>query len=178
MGPYFFERRHIARYARVDAEQCAFTDLREHAIFALRNLLHGNIERTIDDPHLALALCACGFRNVKLRYGTSEFYLRNLWDLVNNISVVDIPRAPWLVWKALIGRTPTRELSASDVPTWVLQTLDSDLEARGGARGVVTLSVEELKDVVSTTAFWVIVREGFGGVGKVTRKGDGWRIRA
>ena len=44
MGPYFFERRHIARYARVDAEQCAFTDLREHAIFALRNLLHGNIE--------------------------------------------------------------------------------------------------------------------------------------
>ncbi len=25
---------------------------------------------------------------------------------------------------------------------------------------------------------WLVVREGFGGVGKVSRKGDGWRIRA
>ncbi|KAI5119703.1 hypothetical protein M0805_003587 [Coniferiporia weirii] len=39
------------------------------------------------------------------------------------------------------------------------------------------LTAEEIKDVLSCTAFWVVVREGFGGVGKVNRKGDGWRIR-
>lgn len=39
------------------------------------------------------------------------------------------------------------------------------------------LTAEEIKDVLSCTAFWVVVREGFGGVGKVSRKGDGWRIR-
>ena len=39
------------------------------------------------------------------------------------------------------------------------------------------LTAEEIKDILSCTAFWVVVREGFGGVGKVSRKGDGWRIR-
>ncbi|KAJ3796855.1 hypothetical protein GGU11DRAFT_684953 [Lentinula aff. detonsa] len=37
---------------------------------------------------------------------------------------------------------------------------------------------EEIKDVICSTGIWVVVREGFGGVGKVSRKGDGWRIRA
>ena len=41
----------------------------------------------------------------------------------------------------------------------------------------VLLSAEEIKDVVCCTALWVVVREAFGGVGRVTRKGDGWRIR-
>ena len=40
------------------------------------------------------------------------------------------------------------------------------------------LTAEEIKDMLSCTAFWLVVREGFGGVGKVNRKGDGWRIRA
>jgi len=40
------------------------------------------------------------------------------------------------------------------------------------------LCAEEIKDVICSTAFWLIVREGFGGVGKEKRKGDGWRIRA
>ena len=39
------------------------------------------------------------------------------------------------------------------------------------------LTAEEIKDVVCSTGLWLVVREGFGGVGKVTRKGDGWRIR-
>jgi hypothetical protein len=39
------------------------------------------------------------------------------------------------------------------------------------------LTAEEIKDVLSCTAFWVVVREGLGGVGKDKRKGDGWRIR-
>lgn len=40
------------------------------------------------------------------------------------------------------------------------------------------LTAEEMKDILCATGFWVVVREGFGGVGKVNRKGDGWRIRA
>ncbi|KIY69481.1 hypothetical protein CYLTODRAFT_420660 [Cylindrobasidium torrendii FP15055 ss-10] len=46
-----------------------------------------------------------------------------------------------------------------------------------GTHGLV-LTAEEIKDIVSSTGLWLIVREGFGGVGKVSRKGDGWRIRA
>ena len=46
-----------------------------------------------------------------------------------------------------------------------------------GAEGLI-LTAEEIKDVVSSTALWLVVREGFGGVGRVSRKGDGgWRIR-
>ncbi|KAH7872512.1 uncharacterized protein C8R40DRAFT_1052374 [Lentinula edodes] len=45
------------------------------------------------------------------------------------------------------------------------------------AMGLV-FRAEEIKDVVCSTGIWVVVREGFGGVGKVSRKGDGWRIRA
>ncbi|EAU87827.1 hypothetical protein CC1G_09446 [Coprinopsis cinerea okayama7 len=41
----------------------------------------------------------------------------------------------------------------------------------------LTLTAEEIKDVVCSTGLWVAVREGFGGVGKVNRKGDGWKIR-
>ncbi|KAF8586411.1 hypothetical protein K439DRAFT_1631654 [Ramaria rubella] len=42
---------------------------------------------------------------------------------------------------------------------------------------MLTMTAEEIKDVVCSTAFWVVVREGFGGVGKKNRKGDGWKIR-
>jgi hypothetical protein len=50
---------------------------------------------------------------------------------------------------------------------------------RGGDEpdGLV-LTAEEIKDVVSSTGLWLVVRENIGGVGKVSRKGDGWRIRA
>ncbi|KAI0062966.1 hypothetical protein BV25DRAFT_1899655 [Artomyces pyxidatus] len=46
------------------------------------------------------------------------------------------------------------------------------------AREGLVLTAEEIKDVVSSTGLWLVVREGIGGVGKVNRKGDGWRIRA
>ncbi|KAJ7054695.1 hypothetical protein C8F01DRAFT_482201 [Mycena amicta] len=42
---------------------------------------------------------------------------------------------------------------------------------------VLMLTAEEIKDVVCSTGLWLVVREGFGGIGKVSRKGDGWRIR-
>jgi len=47
---------------------------------------------------------------------------------------------------------------------------------KGGALGLV-LTAEEIKDIVACTSLWLVVREGFGGVGKERRKGDGWRIR-
>jgi len=46
-----------------------------------------------------------------------------------------------------------------------------------GGSDVLMLTAEEIKDVVSSTGLWLVVRESFGGVGKVSRKGDGWRIR-
>jgi len=49
---------------------------------------------------------------------------------------------------------------------------------RSGDDSGLMLTAEEIKDVVSCTGLWLVVREGFGGVGKVSRKGDGWRIRA
>ncbi|KAI0032130.1 hypothetical protein K488DRAFT_86164 [Vararia minispora EC-137] len=42
----------------------------------------------------------------------------------------------------------------------------------------LVLTAEEIKDVVCSTGLWLVVRESIGGVGKVNRKGDGWRIRA
>ncbi|KZP33204.1 hypothetical protein FIBSPDRAFT_924732 [Athelia psychrophila] len=50
------------------------------------------------------------------------------------------------------------------------------VSAHNGA-GLV-LTAEEIKDVISCTGLWLVVREGFGGVGRVGRKGDGWRLRA
>jgi hypothetical protein len=49
-------------------------------------------------------------------------------------------------------------------------------DTSAGHEGLV-LTAEEIKDVVSCTGLWLVVREGFGGVGKVSRKGDGWKIR-
>ena len=45
-----------------------------------------------------------------------------------------------------------------------------------GDGGLLVLTAEEIKDVVSCTGLWVIVREGYGGLAK-KRKGDGWMIR-
>ncbi|KAI8990394.1 hypothetical protein BD414DRAFT_514180 [Trametes punicea] len=56
-------------------------------------------------------------------------------------------------------------------------------ENQGSGPGVAynpegpVLTAEEIKDIVSSTALWLVVREGFGGVGRVNRKGDGWRLR-
>ena len=46
-----------------------------------------------------------------------------------------------------------------------------------GRSSGMMLTAEEIKDVVSCTGLWLVVREGFGGVGRERRKGDGWRLR-
>ena len=48
--------------------------------------------------------------------------------------------------------------------------------SEGNDEGALVLTAEEIKDVVSCTGLWVIVREGYGGLAK-RRKGDGWLIR-
>lgn len=47
----------------------------------------------------------------------------------------------------------------------------------GEYRGLL-LTAEEIKDIVCSTALWLIVREGTGGVGRISRKGDGWKLRS
>ncbi|KAI9058787.1 hypothetical protein FKP32DRAFT_1597110 [Trametes sanguinea] len=48
--------------------------------------------------------------------------------------------------------------------------------AGANSEGMI-LTAEETKDIIASTALWLVVREGFGGVGRVSRKGDGWRLR-
>ncbi|KAG8736525.1 hypothetical protein FRC10_009211 [Ceratobasidium sp. 414] len=48
----------------------------------------------------------------------------------------------------------------------------------GVGRGEMVMTAEEIKDVVSTTGLWLMVREGYGGLGGKKRKGDGWKIRS
>jgi len=64
-----------------------------------------------------------------------------------------------------------RAVSAQGIarPSWNTEAEEPD--------GLV-LTAEEIKDVVSSTGLWLVVRESIGGVGKISRKGDGWRIRA
>jgi hypothetical protein len=40
------------------------------------------------------------------------------------------------------------------------------------------LAAEDIKDIVCSTALWLIVREGTAGVGRISRKGDGWKLRS
>jgi hypothetical protein len=61
-------------------------------------------------------------------------------------------------------------------PSW--NYWDADAGAGGDEPEGLVLTAEEIKDVVSSTGLWLVVRENIGGVGKVSRKGDGWRIRA
>lgn len=62
-------------------------------------------------------------------------------------------------------------------PNWHQQVNGVDDDGAGAPDGLV-LTAEEIKDIVSSTGLWLVVRENIGGVGKVNRKGDGWRIRA
>ncbi|KAH9957771.1 hypothetical protein BC827DRAFT_1269966 [Russula dissimulans] len=50
-----------------------------------------------------------------------------------------------------------------------------DVEAKG--QDVLVLTEEEIKDVVSSTGLWLVVRRDIGGVGRISRKGDGWPMR-
>ncbi|KAI9457775.1 hypothetical protein BJY52DRAFT_1150076 [Lactarius psammicola] len=85
--------------------------------------------------------------------------------------VVALLKVPFPLPDIIVDRMQVcrRAVSAQGIarPSWNPDALDG-----------LVLTAEEIKDIVSSTGLWLVVRESIGGVGKVSRKGDGWRIRA
>lgn len=54
------------------------------------------------------------------------------------------------------------------------------MSGAGEGHGGLVLTAEEIKDTISSTALWLVVREGFGGIGRERKRseGGGWRMRA
>jgi hypothetical protein len=92
--------------------------------------------------------------------------------------VVALLKVPFPLPDVIVDRLQVHRRSVSPQgiarPSW---NLNAAPDAPDGVDGLV-LTAEEIKDVVSSTGLWLVVRESIGGVGKVSRKGDGWRIRA
>lgn len=82
--------------------------------------------------------------------------------------VVAMLKAPFPLPDVEIDRVIARKREVAPNGAVIRSSPESGLE----------LTAEEIKDIVSCTGMWVVVRESFGGIGKVSRKGDGWRIRA
>ena len=78
----------------------------------------------------------------------------------------------------LVGITrPTDSTPGNGMGTLNMQLFT--LNGTGGKpkdNGLV-LTAEEIKDVVASTALWLVVREAMGGVGKDRQRGDGWKLR-
>src|SRR5260221_529227 len=89
--------------------------------------------------------------------------------------VVALLKVPFPLPDVVVDRLQVRRRAVSPQgiarPSW---NLNGDTPDGGG----LVLTAEEIKDIVSSTGLWLVVRESIGGVGKVNRKGDGWRIRA
>jgi len=89
--------------------------------------------------------------------------------------VVALLKVPFPLPDVVVDKLQVRRRAVSPQgiarPSW---------NVNGGAPdgGGLVLTAEEIKDVISSTGLWLVVRESIGGVGKVSRKGDGWRIRA
>ncbi|KAK7447078.1 hypothetical protein VKT23_014292 [Stygiomarasmius scandens] len=90
--------------------------------------------------------------------------------------VVAMLKVPWPLPDLEVERMQVRKRDVSN-PTPGSAGPGSIQAATERLQGL-SLTAEEIKDVICSTGMWVVVREGFGGVGRVSRKGDGWRIRA
>jgi len=90
--------------------------------------------------------------------------------------VVAMLKVPWPLPDLEVERMQVRKRDVSN-PTPGSAGPGSIQAATEKLQGL-SLTVEEIKDVICSTGMWVVVREGFGDVGMVSRKGDGWRIRA
>ena len=78
-----------------------------------------------------------------------------------------------------IARPADYQSSAVGNGTGNLNMQSFTLNGNGGKQrdiGLV-LTAEEIKDVVASTALWLVVREAMGGVGRDKRRGDGWKLR-
>ena len=67
--------------------------------------------------------------------------------------------------------------SQSNFPMHSRSALESLLSSIHDLSMPLVLTSREIKDIVVCTGIWLIVREGFGGVGLEKRRGDGWKIR-
>ena len=94
--------------------------------------------------------------------------------------VVALLKVPFPLPDIIVDRVQVcrRAVSAQGIarPSWTAAAKGGGSE--GDEPEGLVLTAEEIKDIVSSTGLWLVVRENIGGVGKVSRKGDGWRIRA
>ena len=83
-----------------------------------------------------------------------------------------------VVFDGLKTSAELRMRRADESQTNLVERVWSGAESSGGGGGPrpVVLTREDVKDVVSCTGLWLVVREGYGGLAK-KRKGDGWRLR-
>lgn len=71
-----------------------------------------------------------------------------------------------------------RPATSSGLPTGIKSpSMFGNKEPMRHVEEGLILTAEEIKDIVATTGLWLVVREAMGGVGKVSRRGDGWKIR-
>ncbi|KAI0293670.1 hypothetical protein B0F90DRAFT_1761833 [Multifurca ochricompacta] len=97
--------------------------------------------------------------------------------------VVALLKVPFPLPDIIIDRMQVcrRTVSAQGIarPNWNMDysSIYSSSDSPNSPDGLV-LTAEEIKDIISSTGLWLVVRESIGGVGKINRKGDGWRIRA
>ncbi|CAE6476600.1 unnamed protein product [Rhizoctonia solani] len=119
------------------------------------------------DPEDSETPWSCTLRIIPLDHSSSPLKLRlaHLVPAPHHPKVVSQFKMPFPLPDVNIQ---TLEL----VPRSVLDPFGMD-----GSKEMV-LSAEEIKDVVCTTALWLMVREGFGGLAGKKRKGDGWKIRS
>jgi hypothetical protein len=93
--------------------------------------------------------------------------------------VVALLKVPFPLPDIIVDRVQVcrRAVSAQGIarPSWTATAKGGGSE--GDEPEGLLLTAEEIKDIVSSTGLWLVVRENIGGVGKVSRKGDGWRIR-
>ena len=76
------------------------------------------------------------------------------------------------------GQGGVNELGEARRPLSTSQDPTSSESNQADVYKGLEFSAEELKDIVCSTALWLIVRQGTGGVGRINRKGDGWKLRS
>jgi hypothetical protein len=91
-----------------------------------------------------------------------------------DVNVDDMTLRPRVITPAGIARPA---LEHADSTTSALSGGSSTSGSRRGREPGLQLTAEEIKDIISTTGMWLVIRECIGGVGRERRKGDGWKIR-
>ena len=124
-----------------------------------RTYSHRRSSTTSHPDHLPLESSPAEPRvDVKLKVAT-------LAPAPHHPKVVAQIKTPYPLQDVLINEGVVRPRTTAGLPP-----------SEGNDAGALVLTAEEIKDVVSCTGLWVIVREGYGGLAK-RRKGDGWLIR-